>query len=132
MSTENTAVVRRLYEGWRHGDFAVEMDVYDPAVVLEIDYGVDRTTARGIDDMRRIWREHLTLWESWSTGPIEELIERGDHVVVAHSLRARSKRGLSLVSAEAGAAFTFRDGRVVRIVAADARAKALAAAGLSE
>jgi ketosteroid isomerase-like protein len=132
MSKENAAVVRRLYEGWRRGDFAVEMDVYDPAVVLEIEYGVDRSTATGIDDMRQLWREHLTLWELWSTGPIEELIEQGDQVVVAHSLQASSKRGLSLVSAKAGAAFTFRDGRVVRIVATDSREKALGAAGLTE
>ena len=132
MSEGNAEVVRRLYDGWRRGDFGVAMDVYDPAVVLVIDYGIDRTTATGIENMREVWRDHLTLWEEWNTGPIEELIEDGDHVVVGHSLRLRSKRGLTLVADGAGAAFTFREGRVVRIVATDARSKALKAAGLSE
>ena len=114
------------------GDFAVEMAAYAPDVVLVIDYGVDRITANGIEDMREVWREQLTLWDSWSTGPIEELIEEGDHIVVAHSLRGRSKRGLTIASDDAGAAFTFRDGRIARIVATEARAKALEAVGLSD
>ena len=82
--------------------------------------------------MRRLWREQITLWESLSTGPIEELTGRGDHVVVRHSLRARTRQGLSVESHQAGCAFTFRDGRVIRIVATDAIDKALAAAGLSQ
>jgi ketosteroid isomerase-like protein len=132
MSQEKAEVVRRLYSGWEKGDFAVETDAYDPEVELVIDYGPDKTTASGIEEMRKVWREQLTLWESWSTGPIEKLIEDGEHVVVAHALRARSKRGLSIASQDAGAAFTFRGGRIVRIVATDRLAKALEAVGLSE
>jgi ketosteroid isomerase-like protein len=132
MSRKNVEVVRRLYRAWETGDFGAEMDSYDPAVELVIDYGPDQTTASGVDDMRRVWREQLTLWDSWSTGPIEEVVEHGDVVVVAHSLRGRSKRGLSLESPNAGAAFTFRYGRIVRIVATDQFAKALEAVGLRE
>lgn len=132
MSEENAQAVRRLYEGWMRGDFAVAMDAYSPDVVLVIDYGVFQGTATGIDEMREMWRDHLTLWDSWTTGPIEELIQRGDRVVVAHSLRGRSKRGLTISSDNAGAAFFFRDGRIVRIVATGVREQALEAAGLSE
>lgn len=74
--------------------------------------------------MRALWREHLTLWESWSTGPIQELIEEGDPVLVFHPLRLRSKRGLAPASNDAAAAFTFSNGRVIRILATDS-AKAL-------
>ena len=132
MSRENVEAVRRLYAGWERGDFATAMDLYDPGVELVLDYGPDRTTARGFEEMRRVWRDQLTLWESWSTGPIEEVFERDDRVVVRHALRGRSSRGLSVESQRAGAAFTFRDGRVVRIVATDDIAKALEAAGLGE
>jgi ketosteroid isomerase-like protein len=132
MSRENVEVVRSLYAAWERGDFAAEMDSYDPAVELVIDYGPDRFTASGADEMRRVWREQLTLWESWSTGPIEQLIEHGDHVVVAHSLRARSKRGISVDMQDAGAAFTFRDGRIVWVFATDQMRKALEAVGLRE
>jgi len=130
--SQNAEVVRKLYEGWQRGDFAVETDVYHPDVELIIDYGPDFTTTAGFKEMRNVWREQLTLWESWSTGPIEKLIEDGEHVVVTHSLRGRSKRGLSLESRNAGAAFTFRAGRIVRLVATDQLAKALEAVGLSE
>ena len=132
MSRENVETIRRLYAGWERGDFATAMDSYDPAVELVIDYGPDRATARGIDEMRALWREQLTLWDSWSTGPIEEVVERGDHVVVRHTLRGVSKRGLSVNSQSAGAAFTFLDGRIVRIVATDQIGKALQAVGLRE
>ena len=132
VARDNAETVRRLYAGWEAGDFAAELDAYDPAVELVVDYGPDRSTASGFQNMRAAWREQLTLWESWSTGPIEELIEHGDHVVVQHALRARSRQGLSLESQRAGCAFTFRDGRIVRIVATDAIAKALAAVGLPE
>ncbi len=131
MSRENVEIVRRLYAGWERGDFAAELDSYDPEVELVIDYGPDRTTASGFDEMRRTWREQLTLWDSWSTGPIEEVVEGDAEVVVRHSLRARSKRGLSVDSAGAGCAFTFRDGRIVRIVATDDFRKALEVAGLA-
>lgn len=130
--SENAEVVRRLYAGWTRGDFAVDIDVYDPGIVLEIDFGVDQIAATGIDNMRKTWREHLTLWEFWTTGPIEELIEEGEHIVVSHSLHVRSRRGLEIAASEAGAAFTFRRGRIVRIVATDVRAKALQAVGLTE
>jgi ketosteroid isomerase-like protein len=132
MSQENAEVVRRLYAGWEKGDFATETDAYDPKVELVVDVGFEQTTATGFDEMRRVWREHLTLWESWSPGPIERLVEAGDHVVVASALRARSKRGHSIASQDAGAAFTFRAGRIVRIVATDRLAKAFEAVGLSE
>lgn len=38
MSQETVEIVRRLYAGWERGDFAVEVDAYDPEVELFIDY----------------------------------------------------------------------------------------------
>jgi ketosteroid isomerase-like protein len=99
---------------------------------LVIDFGPEQVTASGIDEMRRAWRDQVTLWESWSTGPIQKLVEEGDHVVVGHSLRGRSKRGISLDMNDAGAAFTFRGGRIVWVLATDQMSKALEAVGLSE
>jgi ketosteroid isomerase-like protein len=132
VSRENVETVRRLYAAWERGDFAAEMDSYDPAVELVIDYGPDRISANGVDEMRRVWREQLTLWDFWRPGPIERVVEHDDHVVVGHSLRGRSKRGLSVESQNAGAAFTFRDGRVIRIVATEHITKTLEAVGLRE
>ncbi|MDQ3730337.1 MAG: nuclear transport factor 2 family protein [Actinomycetota bacterium] len=132
MSQENVNTVRRLYDAWEHGDFAAEMQSYDPDVELILDFGPDRTSARGTDAMRDVWREQLSLWQTWSTGPIEKVVEEGDHVVVSHCLRARSKRGLPVQMDNAGASFTFKEGRIVRIVATDQMSKALEAVGLRE
>ena len=131
MSQENVEIVRRLYEAWQHGDFAAEMQSYDSNVELAIDYGPDQILVRGIDEMRKVWREQLSLWQNWSTGPIEKVIEDANHVVVAHKLRGRGKSGVA-VEMDAGAAFTFREGRIVRILAADELRKALEAVGLRE
>ncbi len=132
MSRENVKTVQRLYAAWEHGDFAAEMQSYNPDVELVIDYGFEQSSARGVDAMRDIWRDQLSLWETWSTGPIERVVDEGDHVVVSHRLRARSKRGLPVQMENAGAAFTFEEGRIVRIVATDQMSKALEAVGLSE
>lgn len=126
----NVDTVRRLYAAWERGDFS-DVDCFDPALEFGIDFGPDRITARGVDGLRRVWREQLRLWESWSTGPIEEVFEQGEHVVVRHSLRGQSRHGLSVDSDDAGAAFRFRDGRIVFLLAADHIEKALDAVGLS-
>src|SRR3954447_6160691 len=130
MPQENVELVRRLYAGWANGDFAVELESFDPAVELVIDYGPDQLRARGFEEVSRLWQDQLSLWDSLSTGAPEEVIAHDDHVVVTHSLRGRSKRGLSLESQNAGAAITFRDRRIVRIVATDDITKALEAVGL--
>jgi ketosteroid isomerase-like protein len=129
MSQENVEIVRRLYAAWEHGDFAAEMQSYDPEVELVIDYGPEQDSARGVGAMRDLWREQLSLWQTWSTGPIEKVFEEGDHVVVSHRLRARSKRGMAVHMDDAGAAFTFKGNKIVRIVATDDINKALEAWG---
>jgi len=132
MSQENVNTVCRLYDAWEHGDFAAEMQSYDADVELILDFGLEQGSARGIDAMRDMWREQLSLWQTWSTGPIEKVVEKGDHVVVSHRPRARSKRGVPVHMDDAGATFTFKEGKIVRVVATDDINKALEAAGLRE
>ena len=132
MSQENVEVVKRLYEAWQHGDFAAEIEAFDPEVEVVFDYGLDRVSTKGLDGMRDSFRDYLSLWQIWTTGPIEKVVEHGDHVVVSHRIRGRSKRGAPVHIDDAGVAFTFRDGKIVWLMPTDQVSKALEAVGLRE
>jgi ketosteroid isomerase-like protein len=82
--------------------------------------------------MRETWRQHLSNWEGWHTGPIDELIARDDRVVTIALIQGRGKYSGVEIGTRAGAVFTFRDGKVVRLELVNDRAKALEAAGLAE
>jgi ketosteroid isomerase-like protein len=71
-------------------------------------------------------------WDMFSEMEIEpqELIPRGDHVVVPISVRARGRGGIP-VSASSAMLYTFDDGRLVRVTLYQERAEALAAASES-
>ncbi len=81
--------------------------------------------------MAAVWGEALGAWDGFHTGPIEELIEAGDQIVVFNRLVARGRRSGVEVDARWGAVFTFRDGKITRFFLANCE-EALEAAGLSE
>ncbi|MDQ4040572.1 MAG: nuclear transport factor 2 family protein [Actinomycetota bacterium] len=116
MSSPNAETVRRLYDGWARGDFAVDMDAFDPAVEFEMTWGPDRIASRGLDGMAAAWRGYLRVWQDFTTGSIEELVEEGDTIAVLNRIRGRGKHSNVPVEHLNAAVFTFRDGRIVRLV----------------
>ena len=134
MSQENVEVVRLLYGQWGEGDFGnrepfhEDLDFEMPGWVL---FESKPIKARGVEGMTSVWREALQEWDDFRTGPIEELIEAGDHIVVLSRLFGRGRRSGVEVNAPRGAVFTFREGKITRLLLTD-RAEALEADGLSE
>ena len=132
MSSENVGVVRLLYGEWVQGDFSNREPFHE-----DLDFEMsgwtllqsDPIKARGVDGMARVWREVLGGWDDFRTGPIEELIEAGDQVVVLSRLVGRGRRSGVEVDAPRGAVFTVREGKITRLFLAD-REEALEAAGL--
>ncbi len=116
MSSPNADTVRRLYDGWARGDFAVDMDAFDPGVEFEMAWIPDRVTSRGLDGMAAAWRDYLGAWQEFTTGSIEELVEAGDTIAVLNRIRGRGKHSNVPVENLAAAVFTFRDGKIVRLV----------------
>ncbi|MEA2346784.1 MAG: uncharacterized protein QOG62_571 [Thermoleophilaceae bacterium] len=133
MSQENVEIVRRIYEGWSRGDFSAGIDHFDPDIEFSMQFGVDGGEGRGAAALASAWQENLRNWQDWRTGEIDELIESGDSVVVIGPIRGRGKHSEAEVEIpDAACAFTFRNGRIVKIVPTDSRQKALDAVGLSE
>lgn len=134
MSQENLDVVRDIYAGWSEGDFRQGLDAFHPDLRFIISAAVSLSPGEwhGIDGMRDTWREGLRAWSGYRTGPIEHLLESGDEVVAFHRLHGTGKRsGLEADSRLWAAVFTFRDGKIARLLLTDV-AGALAAVGLAE
>lgn len=134
MSQENIDTVKLLYEQWSQGDydnrdpFAEDLDFEMAGWVMLQSKPIK---ARGVDGMASAWREVLQVWDQFRTGPIEKLIETEDQIVVLSRLIARGKHSGVEVDAPRGALFTFREGKIARLLLAD-REGVLKAAGLSE
>jgi ketosteroid isomerase-like protein len=134
MSRENVEIVRELFAGWSTGDFR-QVDFFDEDLEFIIDAAVTPTpgTWSGVEGMRSAWREQLSVWEEYRTGPIEHMLESGDDLVVAFNrLHGRGKSsGVSAHSNLWAAVFTFRKGKILRLLLTDLQG-ALDAVGLRE
>jgi ketosteroid isomerase-like protein len=133
MSQENVEIVRRVFDGWIHGDFDAGADVWDPDIefVMDASVGPSPSIARGVRAMGRAWRDYIDVFEHLQVGQVQRLIEVGDQVVVLNRLEGRGKFSGAHVTADRGAVFTFRDHRVVRLFLTT-REEALEAVGLPE
>ena len=126
MSQENVERVRAAFEEFLAGEreFGADLDSSElPALDI-------RGVYRGVEPVRRFWREWLAAWE---TVQIEyELVDAGDSVValIDQSMRGRST-GIDVPIGKYAQIYTFRDGRVVHWKLYMSQADALEAAGLS-
>ena len=133
MSQENVEIVRRIYARWSEGDFSIGTDVFDPDIEYAHYFGPDVAEGRGVEEMARAFRDYLGNWAEWRTGEIKEVVESGETLVVFHRLFARGKHSQADVEImDAACAFTFRNGKIVRMVPGNSRRKVLEAVGLSE
>ena len=133
MESANAQIVRRLYADWERGEFGRGEEEFDPDVEFEIDGAVTMGSgmrSRGFTELGPTWREYLADWSNFHTGGIEELRESGDTILVLTTLHLRGRAsGIEIEELQAGAIFTFREGRVVRLRLVR-RDKAMDAAGL--
>jgi ketosteroid isomerase-like protein len=122
MPSENADAVRRLYEdGWSKGDFSAGSDLWDPEIECVVELGSEfldfSGSTRGVEAMAEMWRKQLQAWEDYNTGEIEELIDAGEKITVMSCHWGRGKHsGVEVTNPERAAVFTFRDGKVVRLV----------------
>ncbi len=134
MSQENVEIVRELYADWSKGDFRVGLELFDPELHFSIDGAVTPIPGewRGVEGMREAWREQLSAWEHYRTGPIEHLMESGDQVAAFNRMHGRGRHsGAEADSRIWAAVFTFREGKITRLLLTD-RQGALEAMGLRE
>ena len=140
MSQEHVEVVRRIYEAVARRDRETILALYDADV--EIDWSADTLAEHlggtswaghdGLAIMRSFDRELRDAFENFDT-TCEELIDAGEHVVSVSRYRARGRKsGAEIDGPLQFGVWSFREGRVTRVVWFQTRAEALEAVGLAE
>jgi ketosteroid isomerase-like protein len=135
MSAENVDVVRRLYEAVARGDAPTVLSLYDPEVEWDASRSpLGRVTGasvfRGHEGLRRAFREWYEGWEHVED-EVEKLLDAGEQVIAVVTLRGRGRSsGVEVEWKSYAAAWTIREGKVVRVVWFPSREEALEAVGL--
>lgn len=133
MSEESAAIARRAYEAFNRGD--------QQAMVADLAPNFEYATTGAIPGMTGVYRgvEGILGFLEWMRSEFErprievnELVDAGDQVVAAVTLRGRGKQSGVEASWAVWHVWTMEHGKVVHGQAFTSREEALEAAGLSE
>ena len=133
MSQENVEIARRAYEAFNRGDLQ--------AMVADLAPNFEYATTGTIPGMTGVYRgvEGILgflewIWSEFERPSMEvhELVDAGDQVMAAVTLRGRGKQSGVETSWDVWHVWTLEHGKVVHGQAFTSRADALEAAGLSE
>lgn len=127
MSQENVEKARQSLDAYRRGDYVGATEWLAPDVVWEIGQELPAT---GPAAVREMWQRWDSEWEELEA-VTEEVIDAGEHVVMAIRYRARGRGSGAEVTDRLFEVHTFRDGQCVRKVDFIERLEAFEAAGLS-
>jgi ketosteroid isomerase-like protein len=132
MSQENVGVVRRAFEAWNRGDLDAWLETFHPKVEWDTSGAFPgfETAYYGRDGVTNFWQQFRADWEEIFLD-VEEIIDRGEQVIVLFRFRAKGRDGIQVQRAQA-ICDTVRDGRVVRAENFAGWDQALEAVGLSE
>jgi ketosteroid isomerase-like protein len=137
MSRENVEIIRRMYEAVGRRDSRTVLEIYDPAVEVDMSQAPCRDVIggrvyHGHDGLRAFYRQWNDAWETVES-ELEELIDAGNRVISIETTRARGRASGAAVELHECGIWTLRGGRIVRVDWLDAtREEVLEAAGLRE
>jgi ketosteroid isomerase-like protein len=136
MSQENLEVVRQLFDALARRDAANVLSLYDPEVEWDASLAGPGEAFiseiyHGHEGLRRYFRE---WYEAWRTIEYvcEELIDVGESVISVVTNRGRGRASGAEIEYRQYAAWTIRDGKIVRVVWFPTRSDALEAVGWRE
>ena len=134
MSQENVEMVRRAFEEFNRDGVDAMFDSYwDPEIVWDMTptgipgYGI----YSGYDEVKAFFADWYSAFDGLEV-EIEELVDRGDRVLVMARQRGRGVTSLAEVELAIAVVLTLRVGKVVRADNYLDRSLALEAAGLTE
>jgi len=134
MSQENVEdIVRSIYSKWQRGNFA-DVRFFDPEVVFEsvMPDSSERVVAHGPEGVEAFMREFLSQWRDYRVSG-RDFRQVGTKTVLVEGHQAGTGRRSGVaVESPMFSVWTFRNGKVVRLIMEFDRSKALKAAGLRE
>jgi ketosteroid isomerase-like protein len=134
MASDNVELLRPIYAEWARGNWVPRFDVYAPDYEWGwsdefLDFGgIVRDDTEETSERLRQW---LSPWRDWRC-EVERFVAEGDTVVALTRYRGRGKTSGAAVDTEGAHVWTFRDGRVTRLVVYSSRETALKDAGLAD
>jgi ketosteroid isomerase-like protein len=131
---DNVEIVRRIYAEWEQGNLAAAVELFDPEIVFEsfMPDSRERIVARGREEVEAFTRDFLLETRDYRMIG-EEFLEVGnDKVFVAGRQATIGRRSGVPVDGPAFWVWTFRGGKVARLLFETDGRKAREAAGLSE
>jgi ketosteroid isomerase-like protein len=133
MSQENVETVRQILGAFNSEDLERILSFAHPDLEVEIspEVSTEPDTYRGHDGMRRYFESFRDAMDEIRFEP-EQLWDADPSVVVALRLTARGRQTAILVEQRSGGAWTFSDGKVLRIRSYGSATEALQAFGLAE
>ena len=134
MSQENVEIVRAIYAEWERGDFQAALPVLDREITFEtfMPDSNEIVVLHGLDRLEDFMRDWFGQWEAYRVIGDEFRAVGTDHVFVAGRQAGTGRRSGVEVDSPGFTVWTFRAGKVVRLLAHYDRASALEAAGLRE
>jgi len=121
-------LVRSIYDAWTRGDYS-SVGWADPDIEFSMVGSIDSQDVRGVAEMARAWGSFLSSWEGFAV-ECEEVLETEDGAVLTRFRGTGKRSGVWLDEWKGANRFTIRDGKVVRLVLYEDRARALADCGV--
>lgn len=126
----NLEIVRAAMDAWGRGDW--DEALMNVSGDFEFDnantQGEWRGVHRGPDQTKHMWARFVEPWESVDL-QIDEVIEAGDRVVTVINGQFLGRDGIEVRTRQAWC-WTFRDGKLTRVLASNDWADAFETAGL--
>lgn len=134
MSRENVELVRGVYAEWAQGKMTAGIELFDPEIAFEsfMPDASERVAATGPAGVEAFMREFLAQWRDFRIVGKEFREVGPEGVFVEGRQSATGRESGVVVTQPLCSAWTFEDGRVVRLVFDVRRQEALRAAGLAE
>jgi ketosteroid isomerase-like protein len=134
MSQENVEIVRGIYAEWEKGNFQAALPILDREITFEVwmPDSNEMVVRHGLNRLEGFMRDWFGQWEDYRLIGDEFRSAGTDHVFVGGRQAGTGRRSGVEVDSPGFTVWTFRAGKVVRLLAHYDRDSALEAAGLRE
>jgi ketosteroid isomerase-like protein len=131
VSAEDLEALRHSYQDFNRGDLDAWLEWFHPAITWQAAReDPDAALHRGRDGIRRYAEQWIEAYDALRVEP-QELIDRGDQVVVWVRITGVGRTSGIALDMEQAQVMTIRDGEIVGAHEYFDRAEALAAVGLT-
>ena len=134
MSQENVEIVRVIYAEWERGNFQAAVPLFDPEITFEsfMPDASENVVVHGLHQIESFMRDWFGQWRGFRVIGDEFRPVGRERVFVAGRQAGIGLHSGAEVESPGFTVWTFRDGKVVKLLAHYDRAQALEAVGLRE